>query len=159
MTRSGSEEIAVQALRSGAASYVPKKNLAVDLVPTLQQVLAASRIDRQRLSLLSCLSQRESRFVLESDPALVPPLVALLQEELLAMGLCDATGAIRAGIALGEALLNSLYHGNLELSPGARREGEDSFRQLVEERRRQDRLSVLAGFAFSPTSLVPRRPT
>ena len=49
MTRSGSEEIAVQALRSGAASYVPKRNLAADLVPTLQQVLAASRIDRQRL--------------------------------------------------------------------------------------------------------------
>jgi hypothetical protein len=137
MTRSGSEEFAVQALRSGAASYVPKRNLATDLVPTLEQVLAASRFDRQCDSMLACLSQRDSRFVLESDPALVPPLVALLQDEMLAMGLCDATGATRAGIALGEALLNSLYHGNLELSPAARREGHDSFRELVDRTRQQ----------------------
>jgi anti-sigma regulatory factor (Ser/Thr protein kinase) len=138
MTRSGSEEIAVQALRRGAASYVPKRNLATSLVPTLEQVLAASRIDRQcHDSMLACLSQRDSRFVLESDPALVPPLVALLQEEMFAMGLCDATGATRAGIALGEALLNSLYHGNLELPPGTRPEGDDSSRQMVDQRRQE----------------------
>lgn len=138
MTRTGSEEIAVAALRCGAASYVPKRNLAADLVPTLQKVLTASRIDRQRQHVLSCLGQRDSRFVLESDPELIGPLVSLLQEELLAMGICDATGAIRAGIALGEALLNSLYHGNLELPPAARQEDETSFRQLVQERRQQD---------------------
>jgi CheY-like chemotaxis protein len=138
MTRSGSEEIAVRALQSGAASYVPKRNLATDLGPTLQQVLTASRIDRQRYSgLLGCLSQRDSRFILENDPAVVTPLVVLLQEEMLAMGLCDATGATRAGIALGEALLNSMYYGNLEMPLGDRREGDDSFRQLAERRRQQ----------------------
>lgn len=78
----------------------------------------ASRIDRQRYKLLSCLKQRDSRFVLESDPAVVVPIVALLQEELLAMGLCDTTGGIRAGVALEEALFNSLYHGNLEVPLG-----------------------------------------
>ncbi len=76
MTRAGSEEIAVQALRGGAASYVPKRNLSTDLVPTLLRVQAASRIDRQRNQVLACLSQRESRFRVESDPALVAPLVA-----------------------------------------------------------------------------------
>jgi CheY-like chemotaxis protein len=137
MTRCGSEEIAVQALRKGAASYVPKRNLATDLVPTLQQVLAASRIDRQRHQVLAGLDQRESRFILASDPALVGPLVALLQEEMLALDLCDATGATRSGIALAEAVLNSMYHGNLELPPGLRREGDAAFRQWVDQRRQE----------------------
>src|SRR5205814_676917 len=40
MTQYGSEEIAVQALRNGAASYVPKRNLARDIVPTIDEVVA-----------------------------------------------------------------------------------------------------------------------
>src|SRR6185503_14693176 len=43
MTAHGSEEIAVEALRSGAASYIPKKNLDRDLARTLEAVLALSR--------------------------------------------------------------------------------------------------------------------
>ena len=39
MTAFGSEEIAIQALQSGAASYVPKRALARDLIATLQDVL------------------------------------------------------------------------------------------------------------------------
>src|SRR5262245_49554999 len=35
MTAHGSEEVALQALRSGASSYVPKKNLAQDLLDTV----------------------------------------------------------------------------------------------------------------------------
>ena len=84
--------------------------------------------------------------------------MALLQEEMLAMGLCDATGATVPGIALGEALLNSLYHGNLELPLGARREGDDSFHQLVEQRRQQPAFGLVT-CASSPTSCTPRPPT
>src|SRR6185437_678005 len=39
MTAHGSEEIAMQALQNGAASYVPKKSLARDLADTLEGVL------------------------------------------------------------------------------------------------------------------------
>ena len=35
MTAHGSEDIAIQALQKGAASYVPKKSLARDLAETL----------------------------------------------------------------------------------------------------------------------------
>src|SRR5579863_3447444 len=54
MTAHGSEEIAVQALRSGAASYVPKKNLAHDLVETVERVLAVSRAGRNHHRLWEC---------------------------------------------------------------------------------------------------------
>src|SRR5207253_1772812 len=42
MTAYGSEEIAIEALRIGAASYVPKKNLAQDLTETVRDVLNAA---------------------------------------------------------------------------------------------------------------------
>ena len=82
MTGQGSEEIAIAALRAGAASYVPKRNLATDLIPALEQVLAASQTDDRRTRVLGALSERVSRFVLENDPALVGPLVQVLREEL-----------------------------------------------------------------------------
>src|SRR5262245_28934768 len=40
MTAFGSEEVAMQTLRAGAANYIPKLNLARDLPSTLRRVLA-----------------------------------------------------------------------------------------------------------------------
>lgn len=138
ITAHGSEEIAIAALRAGAASYVPKRNLVNDLVGTLDQVLAASKTDEGRTRVLASLSGRVSRFVLDNDPALVPPLVSLFREDLLAVGLCDATGATRAGIALEEALLNAIYHGNLGVSSDLKESGDGSaFQKLANQRRGQ----------------------
>ena len=52
MTAYGSEEVAMQALRAGAANYIAKRNLTHDLIPTIRQVLemAASRRERARIS-------------------------------------------------------------------------------------------------------------
>src|SRR5262249_19640266 len=52
MTAHGSEDIAIQALQKGAASYVPKKSLARDLPETLEQVLTAAKADRYQQRLL-----------------------------------------------------------------------------------------------------------
>ncbi len=62
MTAFGSEEIAVQALQSGAASYVPKKNLAQDLVNTLQDVLELARASREESQLAEFLTGLDLRF-------------------------------------------------------------------------------------------------
>ena len=43
MTALGSEEIAVEALQKGAASYVPKRNLAQDIADTLDRVVAVAQ--------------------------------------------------------------------------------------------------------------------
>src|SRR5689334_13636789 len=42
MTQHGSEEIAVEALQKGAASYVPKRHLRRDIVATIDDVLAVA---------------------------------------------------------------------------------------------------------------------
>jgi CheY-like chemotaxis protein len=115
VTAHGSEDIAVAALERGAASYVPKSQLADRLLVTVEQVLAMARAERSQTRLLRYLTGTEFSFALENDPELVAPLIDHVQQALAAVNLCDETGRVRVGVALEEALLNALYHGNLEL--------------------------------------------
>jgi CheY-like chemotaxis protein len=135
MTAFGSEEVAMRALRNGAANYIPKKNLANDLTGTIRQVLSLPAVDCRRHQLLRCLECRESTFQLDNDPNLIASLLKLLQEELDALGLLDRTARIQVGVALQEALTNALYHGNLEVSSDLREEDDRIFYELAESRR------------------------
>jgi CheY-like chemotaxis protein/anti-sigma regulatory factor (Ser/Thr protein kinase) len=137
MTAFGSEEIAIAALRKGAASYVPKRNLAHDLAETLEQVLSIVKSGRDQQRLLECLTQTESHFLLDNDPSLIPPLIGHLQENLARMKLCDEIGRIRVSVALQEALVNAIHHGNLEVSSRLREQDEQSYYNLVENRRKE----------------------
>lgn len=142
MTAHGSEDIAVTALEHGAASYVPKSVLARELTDTVENVLAVARADRRNERLLDCLEGLEASFVLPNDAALVPPMVDFLQDHIARMRLCDETGRIRVGIALEEALLNALYHGNLEVTSDELREASADLlaapgEGLVDQRRRE----------------------
>jgi CheY-like chemotaxis protein len=136
MTAQGSADVAVQALRRGAASYVPKQDLTRDLGPTLEQVVSAADVDHRRRRVLGSLTRRESHFRLENDPALLPSLVQLLQEDLAGQ-LADETTAIRVGVALEEALANALYHGNLDIGSDLRRHDPAAYRRLADQRRHQ----------------------
>ncbi len=137
MTAHGSEELAIQALQRGASSYVPKRNLAADLVETVDGILSSSKSGQDRQRLMECLTQTDSEFVLENDPALIPPLLGHLRESLTRMNLCDETGLIQVSVALGEALANAMYHGNLEISSDVRERSEAEYQGLIAERRRQ----------------------
>jgi CheY-like chemotaxis protein len=136
MTAQGSEDIAVKALQGGAASYVSKRALEQDLTDTLERVLHAAKVDRRKQGLLECVRDLDCTFVLENDAAMVPLLVTHLQEYMVRMKLCEPKGRLRLGIALEEAILNGIYHGNLELSSALRQDGTDAFQRLAEVRRR-----------------------
>jgi len=138
MTAHGSEDIAVQALQGGAASYVPKKNLARDLLETLENVLEAAQSKRRHRRLMECLTRTESHFVLENDPALIPPLVGYLKDSLSVISTADETTLLRVSVALREAVLNAMDHGNLELSSALREEDCIEYHQLGDERRKQE---------------------
>jgi CheY-like chemotaxis protein len=141
MTAHGSEDIAVQALARGAASYVPKSKLAQELPEVVESVLAVSKADRHNEQLGECLHKTANEFVLKNDTALVYPLVDHCQRLVTRMKLCDDTGRIRIGIALEEALLNALYHGNLELTAEALRDARSGMvsngANLIDQRRNQ----------------------
>jgi CheY-like chemotaxis protein/anti-sigma regulatory factor (Ser/Thr protein kinase) len=162
MTAHGSEEIAVQALRAGAASYVPKKNLAHDLVETVERVLAVSRAGRNHHRLWECLADMESQFILPNDSAYLAPLIGHLQDQMGQLKLCDKSNLIRVGNALHEVLVNAIEHGNLELSSTLREGGNrTAYLKLIEERRRQvpyrdRRVYVTARFSHTEAVYVIR---
>jgi CheY-like chemotaxis protein len=139
MTGQGSEDIAIQALQRGAASYVPKKNLAYDLVETVEDVLAVAGAKRHQQRLLDeCWTQSESQFVLSNDITFIPPLIGHFQENLTRMRLVDENGLIRVAVALREALTNAIFHGNLEAVVAPHARDDAAYRQLIEERLHQE---------------------
>ncbi|HEY1377919.1 MAG TPA: ATP-binding protein [Gemmataceae bacterium] len=149
LTAAGGEKQALEALQRGAASYVPKAELAADLAGSLEQVAVAGQAARSRRRLLSSLIRVELEFVLENDPAMIPSLVKQLQEQLAPLRLCDQNGLVRVGVAIEEALVNAMYHGNLEVSSQLRQEDDAAFHRLIDERRQttpycERRLRVVA---------------
>ncbi len=161
MTAHGSEDIAIQALQKGAASYVPKKSLARDLAETLEQVLAASKTKQQEQRLLGRLDHFESRFILENDTGLIPPLVGHLEEDINRLKLSEPSGLVLLGVALHEALTNAILHGNLELSSTLRETDEKEYYRLSVERRNQEpyrdrRVCVTARFTRAELTFIVR---
>lgn len=132
MTAQGSEEIAVQALQAGAASYVPKRLLTDELWPRVQSVLSAARANRGTTRLMNRVNSLT--FSMENDLSLLTALAGFLQESLIARGLCDEAERVRIGIALEEALLNAYYHGNLEVSSELREHDYSSFYEVARQR-------------------------
>jgi CheY-like chemotaxis protein len=137
MTSLGSEEVAVQALQRGAASYVPKRLLNRYLVSTVRNLLAMTSQQKNRTRLLGCMTGSEYHFSLENDSALIPALVSYLQESAAHMGLFDDTDRLRVAVALEEALVNAMFHGNLEVSSELRAGDERDYRDLIERRRKE----------------------
>ena len=135
MTAHGSEEIAMLALRTGAASYVHKRRLAEDLANTLVSILELSK-SQARVSIVDLLEVREVCFELESDPKKLPAVVGQLEADLATIGLCDETGVLQVGVALREAIVNAMIHGNLEVSSKLLDDATTAFADLCDERRK-----------------------
>jgi len=137
MTSKGSEELAVRALQQGAASYVPKHTLAQRLSETLHHVLVASRRQQSLSKMLACMIRNECSFLLGNDSTLIEAMVTYLQDCVTQMALCDEAERTRIGVALEEALVNALYHGNLEVSSELRGEDDKAYYELIALRCRQ----------------------
>ncbi len=135
MTGFGTQQIAVQALKAGAASYVPKSALDKHLVETVKHVLSVSQWQRNQYRVPTTLDVLESHFTLENDPSLISPLIAYLQNQLETMRLSNQLQITRIGMAIYESLTYAIYHGNLELETDLRQSDEAIFSRLAVERR------------------------
>ncbi|HTN74169.1 MAG TPA: response regulator [Pirellulaceae bacterium] len=134
MTSKGSEEVALRALHHGAASYVPKQFLKSALAMTLRDVLSAACRDGGNARLMHCMTKDECAFTLVNDPGLIPPLVSYLQHRVIEIGVTEESERMRVAVGLEEALVNAVYHGNLELSSKLRDEDPVLYEQVVAQR-------------------------
>lgn len=138
LTSQGSERIAVEALRAGALSYVPKASLDEALADTVTHALEMLAARRSRVRLRRHLVAAEARFELENDPALIAPLAAHLQEGLERLGCGDDALRTQIGVALVEALSNAMIHGNLEVSSALRQRDHEAYDAEIARRRTTD---------------------
>jgi anti-sigma regulatory factor (Ser/Thr protein kinase) len=77
------------------------------------------------------------------------------------MGLCDQTGLIRVCVALREALINAMHHGNLEVGSELREHRDIDYHTLVEKRRFQEpyrrrRVYVRAAISYRKAEFTVR---
>ena len=117
MTADGSESTAAEAIRRGAISYVPKRQLPERLKETVDQVLELTQANRDYARLLERLEYSRYRYEFENDFSIIEPLVEFVQQIAFVRGACGEGTRHQIGIALDEALFNAMYHGNLELPP------------------------------------------
>lgn len=138
MTSKGGERIAVQALKAGASSYVPKDELKDELHETIKEVLEVAEATRKQSQVLSSLRSRVVHFELTNDATLFAHLVANLVDSLQVIGFGTESDQTQIGIALMEALSNALIHGNLELDSDLRKSDREQFDRLLFSRSKEE---------------------
>jgi CheY-like chemotaxis protein len=144
MTAHGSEETAMLALRTGAASYVHKRRLAQELVTIVRDLLTLrggrhSDPGLETPPLQPQRGQTETRsFEIGNDIADAADVIGQLEADVTRFGLSDGTGAMQIGVALREAIANAVFHGNLEVSSDLLELGGTAFQDLALERRHQE---------------------
>lgn len=135
MTAHGSESIAAQALANGAASFVPKTDLAESLVETVGHIMALTQNDNSYKKLLECTFKTDFEFNLVCDPDIIEPLVEMVQQVAVGQGSLSSRTQVQVGVALENALSNAMFRGNLEMA-------KDEFpvvsRSAVSARRNQE---------------------
>ena len=135
MTSHGSDDIAIQALRHGAASYLPKSRLDHSMIDTLEDILESVRAADKKDRVQRCLVARSLEFRLENDPTLIASIATHVEQELEKAEFGDDTVRMQISVALRNALDHAMFFGNLALDPNTRLEGELIFREAAENQR------------------------
>ena len=132
------------------------KRLVVDDSAVERKRLSIHAVQRESI-LAKTLVFLEAHYELTNNPALIQPLTERLQQELVGIGLGDDNDAIQLSITLYEALVNAMYHGNLDLSSDLLQANEAEFWKQVSMRRQQLPYSVRK--VFLTVRLTPSEAT
>lgn len=134
-TADGSEEVAADALRRGAASYVPKRHIPTTLTQVIRQVLLVSEATRSVQQLARYTVESSLKLSLINDQSIVPSVIARLEIPMIDMKIFDEGERMQVAMALDEALLNAMVHGNLEVSSELRHDDDGKpFQDLIAKR-------------------------
>lgn len=133
ITSYGSEQIAFDALRSGATNFSPKSSLQSDLVRTVGQVLELARHMKFTRNPDLHPASKQIAFVLENELSLIGPTIEHLQENLPSWSDRDR---LQIGMALDEAIVNAMHHGNLEVESSLREgDNENKYYETIRHRK------------------------
>ena len=135
MTDHGNEDIAMQALMNGAASYIPKRRLKEDVAATIRDVMELAQATIEQEDLERCMVECTSKYELENNSQLINQLITQIEQQLCAIEFADWNDILQLNIAVHEALDNAVHHGNLELSSELRESGGMAYHEEANRRR------------------------
>lgn len=138
MTSYGSEEIAVEAMKAGAASYINKASPPHWMHENVNRVLAARIEQLAHAQVLRHLQIEEYEFCLNNSRTLMSSTASFLRKAIQSLELCPEKDLLRVGIAIEEALLNACLHGNLGLDSELREGDGVLFESMASERSEQE---------------------
>jgi CheY-like chemotaxis protein len=115
MTGQGSVDYAIRAMRIGASNLFMKPIAIRDLVQSVFHLVDLHRDLRLADDGLRGLVNERRHFLFRSDELDVPSLMHHLTDRLVPMGFASASNIDVIAMALHEALVNALEHGNLDL--------------------------------------------
>lgn len=137
MTGRVSADLAIRALRQGAANLILKPIAFPELVQNAFHLVDIHRgLRAADESLLGMVNERR-HYLFRSDELDVPTLVRHLTDRLVPMGFATASNEGVIAMAYHEALVNALEHGNLELDSSLKQTaftGEDAWGRQRAER-------------------------
>lgn len=130
--------LALEAMRQGACNHFPRDLLESEPTAILDLLRDVVRQHQQQRHTLQRLEQMRYEFTLSNDRSQVLGVVQRLKQAALEVGVCDHPEAVRLGVALEEAILNAMIHGNLEISSELRQENDSLFDAMIRERSQQN---------------------
>ena len=137
-TSQGSEEIASQALKAGAASYVPKRELNDTLIPVLQQVMAVTKAAKAVPKVAKNAVESNITLEVTNDESQIPDIISRLELPMVELDLFDEGERMQIAMALDEALLNAMIHGNLEVSSELRQSDDGApYVNMIAKRKKE----------------------
>ncbi|MCA9108494.1 MAG: ATP-binding protein [Planctomycetaceae bacterium] len=145
------------------------------MLPPLRQNQVLEQIEELRLPQLDLsvcpADQREARLnelvaadfmlILGNDLRVVPVVIDALAGRFRNSGICDEKTADRLAVAIEEALVNAIVHGNLEISSLVREQPGNIYEKMIQARRldprfRKRRVRVICRYGLREGSIVVR---
>ncbi|HPA45727.1 MAG TPA: response regulator [bacterium] len=116
ITGYGSKEDVIQALRLGASNFLLKPNDVENVASIAEKILSMRQRERLGEELFQFFEEEQQSFILPSSLRYALPLIDFLTARLVVLGICTHAELKNIRLALDEALVNAVVHGNLEIS-------------------------------------------
>lgn len=115
VTAFGNEQLAAEALGSGATTYIAKENVDVLLADTVRRLLTFAEANRESLEIKGTLGLGRHDFLTDCSIERLVPLVSLVVRLMGAMGVLNTCDRIRIAETLHHLLFHAIIHENLNI--------------------------------------------
>ena len=152
------DSVSVKTLILGAASFMPRNRMSRDLSVTVDRIVALCCGDHGE-AIGHLLRASQFHYELKNDRDDVALIVRHVINGFEHFGICGRADRVRVAVAIEEALVNALVHGNLEVPSDLRERPDDAYEQLIAARRtaspyRERRARLIARFSHDEGTIV-----